>query len=96
MISFDDARTLVFASPEVRESYPEDDFQVADYGWEDDSKFLIVAGTSRDVTGVGSLDDLTIDPPTIYVNKLSGNITVQFGLKSYGNPTAGMSPIGSV
>lgn len=95
-MTFQDARDLVAGNPDVRDIYPADDFEVAEYGWQDESKFLIVAGTQMDVTGEGDPDTLTLDAPTFYVDKTTGDVSVIYGLKSYKDPTAGMNPVGPV
>lgn len=96
VITFSDARMLVEGFPEIRDVYPSDDFHVAEYGWEDDSRFLIVAGTYADVFGGTDIDSLTMDPPTVFVDKTTGDISVIYGLKSYRDPTSGMTLIGSL
>jgi hypothetical protein len=96
MISFEDARILAEGFPELRDLFPLNDFGIADYGWEDKSKYLLVAGTLNEINGQADLMSLSVDPPSVYVDKTTGNISVQFGLKSYAEPTAGMTPIGPV
>lgn len=95
-MTFDQARDLVGGNSEVREIYPFDNFVVADYGWEDDEKFLVVAGTRMDVTGEGNFDDMTMDPPSVFVYKKDGEVVLKFGLRPLNDPTANMSPIGPV
>lgn len=90
MIDFNTARTLVGGNPDVRNLYPVGDFIVADYGWEDDQRFLVVAGTNRDVTGKGD-GPITYDGPVIYVSKQSGELTMLYGLQVIGDPASGMS-----
>ena len=95
MITFQQARDLVAGDPEVRDLYPVDDFEVGQYGWGDNARFLIVAGTHKDVTGEGDFRNLTMDPPTIFINKQTGSVDIQVGLRPFTDPTAGMVPIGS-
>jgi hypothetical protein len=94
MITFDDARAAVADAAGVRSFYPENDFLIADYGWEDNNRFLIVAGTKADLFD-GDPDDVTIDPPIVFVDKTTGAVTAQLGLQVLGDPTDGMTAIGN-
>ncbi len=93
MIDFEAARKIVADSFQVRECYPADDFMVGDYGWEDVNRFRVVAGTRRDVTGVGGFESLTLDPPIVFVEKASGAVQLWYGSRLE-RPLAGMTPIG--
>ena len=93
MIDFQAARQIVAESSEVRALYPAADFQVGDYGWESETEFRIVAGTRKDVTGVGGFDELTLDPPLVFVSKTSGAVRLWYGSRLE-SPLAGMTPIG--
>lgn len=93
-MTFQDARDLVAGDPDVRDYYPDEDFQVAEYGWQDSDKFLVVAGTRKDVTGLGD-GAMTLDPPCIFVDKSNGSVDLQFGLQALTDPTYGMKPVGS-
>ena len=69
---------------------------VGDYGWESDTEYRVVAGTRRDVTGVGSFGGLTLDAPTVLVDKSSGAVRLVFWHRLVDpNPAAGMTPIGT-
>lgn len=93
-IDFEAARRIVAESSEVRALYPVDDFQVGDYGWENGAEFRVVAGTRKDVTGVGSFDELTLDPPLVFVSKSSGEIRLAYVSRLERSVLAGMTPIG--
>jgi hypothetical protein len=91
-MTFSDACALVASEPEVREIYPADDFEVASYGWEDATRFLVVAGTHKDVTGEGDYRSLTLDAPSFYVDKSTGDVNVVYGME--GSASDGMIPVG--
>ena len=93
-MKFNDARIIVGGNPSVRSLYPDDDFMVAEYGWQDGQRFLVVAGTRRDVSGEGQ-GPVTFDGPIIFVDKQSGAIELLYGLQVIGDPTAGMTPVGA-
>jgi hypothetical protein len=93
-MTFADACVMVASEPAVRDIFPDDDFEVAGYGWEDASRFLVVAGTRKDVTGEGDFDSLTMDPPTMFVDKATGAVELVFGLE--GTASDGMNPVGDV
>lgn len=94
MISFEAARQIVADSVQVRRLYPVNDFEVGDYGWENDTEYRVVAGTHKDVTGEGSFDQLTLDAPVVFVAKATGAIRLWYGHRLE-NPMAGMTPIGT-
>lgn len=76
MITFDEARSIVELA--VRDQYPADDFLVAEFGYENDDVFVIIAGTNFDVTGVGDPGTMTINSPARLVDKDSGELTQVF------------------
>jgi hypothetical protein len=93
-ITFDEARDIVAASKVVREQYPDDDFVVAEYGWENRELFVVIAGTRYDVTGEGDLDTLTMDAPARTVSKATGELREIFGLIGR-DPAPGLREIGN-
>ena len=96
MIDFEAARQIVTDSVQVRECFPADDFLVGDYGWENATEYRVVAGTRRDVTGEGDFDSLTLDAPTILVDKASGAVRLVYWHRlADPNPAQGMTPIGT-
>lgn len=99
MITFDAARDIVASSTAVRSMYPSDDFEVADYGWENDQLYVIVAGTHADVHGIEDpatdFDRLTLDAPARLVDKTTGHLQEVFGLLGR-DPAPGLVPIGDV
>jgi len=98
MTTFDAARAIVTNSSAVRRRYRTGaGFNVADYGWENDTEYLITAGTDVDFADDPDPTRITLDAPIIYVSKQDGTIRLAFGLRVDGiDPTAGMTPIGDV
>ncbi len=97
MIDFEAARKIVAGSDEVRACFPADDFMVGQYGWESATEFRIVAGTRKDVTGYGNFDQLTLDAPTVLVDRTSGAVRLVYWHRLVdSNPMAGMTQIGVV
>lgn len=97
MIDFEAARELVAGADEVRAVFPAADFMVAEYGFESDTEFRIVAGTRKDVTGEGDPGSLTFGCPTIIVSKTSGSVRLVYWHRLMDeNPAAGMTRIGVV
>lgn len=96
MVTFEQARQIV--DDAVRKSYPPGNFYVAAYGWEDDTDFVIVAGTYGDTHTDGDVDDVTMDAPIRVVSKQSGKLRQLYGPDAfaYRNRMVGMSPIGDV
>ncbi|WNM74099.1 hypothetical protein SEA_NERGAL_8 [Mycobacterium Phage Nergal] len=95
MLTFDDARQVVATSTAVRAMYPPDDFEVAEYGWENRDVYVIVAGTHMDVTGEGEVDSLTMDAPARLVDKSTGELREVHGLMGR-DPAPDLQPIGPV
>lgn len=76
MITFDEAQTIVEQA--IRNQYPPDDFVVADFGYENDEVYVVIAGTVFDVTGVGDPGTMTVNSPARLVNKETGELTQIF------------------
>jgi hypothetical protein len=94
MITFEQAREAVTHSDDVRALYPRDDFQVADYGWQDQDDFMVVAGTGADVDGTDDdFDSVTMDAPVLLVSKNNGNVRMLTGTMGQ-YPTDAMTAIG--
>lgn len=84
MMTFEYARDLVAATSEVHDVYP-DGFTVAEYGWENESSFLIVVDEPQ-----------LWDAPTIFVDKKTSTVSLNYGLNVAGDPTAGMTAVGKI
>ncbi|AQT81972.1 hypothetical protein B1R94_26000 [Mycolicibacterium litorale] len=98
-ITFEAARDIVASSAGVRAMYPRDDFEVADYGWENAEVYVIVAGTHVDVHGIDDpatdFERLTFDAPARLVDKTTGELREIFGLLGR-DPAPDLVPIGDV
>jgi hypothetical protein len=81
VITFDDARAIVAASTDVRSMYP-DEFEVVEYGWENDDVFVV------------AVRPVVFDAPDLLVDKQTGELRRVFGLLGR-DPAPGLRPIGS-
>lgn len=94
MTTFEQARDIV---RDARVSaYPPGDFYVAEYGWENDQDFHVIAGNYADVHDVGDPDAVTMDSPVCLVSKRSGRLRLLYGLERFDYPLGEMTPIGDV
>ena len=83
-IAFDDARAIVAAAKSVRQMWG--DFTVADYGWENDHVFMIIA-----------LPDSGMrysTRPICWSTSETGKLTEIYGTLGH-DPVPGLVPIGS-
>ena len=84
MITFDDARAVAAASPSVQQMFG--NVIVADYGWQNDDVFLVVAENA---------DGLPVfDAPSLLVDKQSGELTEIYGLLG-NDPVPDLVPVGT-
>jgi hypothetical protein len=84
VITFDDPRAIVAASPSVHEFCG--DFTVPDYGWQNDDVIMVIA---EPVDG-----GPVFDAPALLVDKHTGELTEVYGLLGR-DPVPGLVPIGN-
>lgn len=82
MTTFEQARAIV--SAERASAYPaEADFQVATWGWETSTHWIVLAGSWPEIYGYRDEDDekyiYTADGPRCLVNKSTGEYIEQWG-----------------
>ncbi|QGJ89142.1 hypothetical protein SEA_RETRO23_4 [Mycobacterium phage Retro23] len=99
MVTFEQARGIVFDNR--AHLYPaEADFQVATWGWENDSAYQLICGPYAMVYPARNADDrLWIsdqDGPFVTVDKATGEYAEHYGLTDDGRPFRldGATPIG--
>ena len=85
MTTFEQARAIVVAN-RASEYPPEAGFEVADYGWETDEVWVMVAGSHPELHGSTDASDLDYvyneDGPQITVNKVTGEYVETYGVRS--------------